>query len=471
MIPSDFLFPDQSTMKKITIIITGTLLTTLGFWFFCPEYGSGYSEEQRELWNERLKIFPAICQPGLNPDQQGPFTLQTNANLFQIFSGQTSDHINEYIRNKIDHDYVLKQQQTNLRDRLAPDCDFAVHPPSSQGGGVPTEGLPLPTLKKLADEGNWEACYYYLLRQESEVDSNREKHFIQMSREEQSLVIYYLALAARTNHAASVFLLRYIQEVNKIMFEKNRQLAPAHKPPGKNLLSEILYPSLDSVAGYEDFRQQLFQGDILSYIMLEYLTPGNIHAPEKEQLCRILLQQEKQGDSRAPGKLARILFAQFQQKSLYAHINEKETRKRLDSLVSRIPLVSKCSLKHQDIVKSYLVKWGIFTPNDCAGWKDYCEASRFAYKSAQQGDLTAMYLWLRFGLNSLDSFTREEWENISVFSRRLLDVGYIPFLELMSQHRSRTTSRLHNVLNSYYSRKSLDALYAKCAAIAPTGCQ
>ncbi len=447
-------------MKKLSLIIISIILVTLGVWLISPEYGSGYSEEQRRFWNERRGLYPAICLPGhdLN-DEQMPFASPSCMSMqFMLYMLATAQSMNEgrdsYL-SKMSEGKEQHRRQILLRNTEALDCDMVVNPPSDRED-IPLEGRSCFARRKLAEQGNAEACLQMLVQGKNASVIRSKDGLEKAPWGLVSNINHYLSLASNNDSITGEFLFRYFQTIqnefkNSFSTERIRFNAPVSDPPPP-----------ESVEGFEEFRHMLVTGDYTGLAVLKLLNQNHTCTAIRNEMYLTLLPLAQAGDTDAQRKIAQLVLTLDLFPNWEIHV---EMSKQLERWSKFFPAYPEW-LKNKNLqFKNALVKLGIVSPYGTREWQIHNAASNFAYEAARKGDLTCMALWLQFGIIDKNYFSREEWENIFIFTRCLLDAGYQPFLDFLGNHNQHGNPLLYHIICDYYSPASCEKLFWKCADI------
>lgn len=430
--------------RKYIIIFVGVLLVLGGVWAFWPGYGSGYSERQRQLWNERRELFPRDIL-------FDSVTMQYSYGL-ELAEGLENGKGNDILRGiKRQEDSIIQELLEN-RDKEALAWNVKV-PERPDLTKLPLEGLARSELVARAESGDGDACLMLAWQQLSSFQTRFGIAGLSWSAQHE--VERWLGKAVELKRPGAEFLLQYAGEMKEHLV-KNRGVRKRGQGkelnPGNN-------PSYISIPGYRDFLQALEQGDSLPFLVAEAILPELETLSEKKILYDVLLEQAKKGDAAAQRRMAQVYFHRR-----FWHIGDG-LRDRWDQMrqnealwKNRLDWLS--ATQSETVVKS-MERYGWLGVNDTQIWKDNDEACRFARQAGRQGDLTGMYLWLRYGVSSLGSISRADWEEMFSFARVLMEAGYAPYLEEFDRLVFYTDSRgrfcfqdnslHHSILGSFYS--------------------
>ncbi len=438
-------------MKKLSFILIAILLATLGTWYFWPEYGDSYSEQQRQLWNQRRGLMHPLCIESY--DNEGIIKPDTSG--LKLFSGlkiRRYEQAQHVVKQSIKIDKALQQQQFQLRNQLAPSCSFVVNKQGNEQE-LPQEGLSSVQLKEQIKQGDTTAPLTYLLRisAQNEYRNPALNSWMGFQNARQ-----HLMQAAQYGSRTAPFLLRYLETMRDTAAAYDRKAYYATSTPFQTPKVPIFH-GLESMPGYQEFHQELLQGNYEDFAVLECIIPEQDKDVLKRDIYNHLLSLSKKGDLQAQRHLVRMILEMFEQVPFRKDNAIREVHTAAANAIGRIPGFRNISYS----LATGLVRLGIYTPEDSTEWAYYSEASQYAYRTARQGDLTCMYLWLRFGIETKDYFSQEEWENIFAFTHRLLETGYTPFIDYVSTHEA-WPSLYQLIIRSYYPPASWERIVQQC---------
>lgn len=434
-------------MKKLLVIIPCLILTALCFWIFWPEYGSGYSEEQRRLWNEKRSLYPPVSL--MNKGISNNFR-----DSFFLFSGLDGEKAEILLEKKEERETHLNNILKTLHDAQAPDFECQSFPIQQPRQEI-LESLSYHELKHLAEKGNANASYLAISR----TPFYSQYGLAGMPWEGVQATKTLLARAVKEKRAGAEFLSQLIPNLQRQF--SDQKIETSLISPCFNS-DPIQLPRLENIPGFNDFRSALGKSDYEAYHVLETLLPEDSKHEAAQLLYDTLKQQADQGDIAAMRKLAQLHFGTYLHYAALSYNPEEEVNTKINRFLDKWIHLSNSSELHPKI-KLWLIKFGIFSPEDSQTWVRYRTASDYAYKAARHNDLTAMYLWLRLGIITKNHFSREEWENIFTFTRRLLEASYFPFIESMDIKHEDTAPFYCSILKTFYSTKSYDKFQELCA--------
>lgn len=116
----------------------------------------------------------------------------------------------------------------------------------------------------------------------------------------------------------------------------------------------------------------------------------------------------------------------------------------------------------------FLLSVGLVSAEDTMTMRNFREGAECARKAAKQGSLAGMYYWLRDGLWALDDFSREDWEDVFLYYRTLMEQSYIPYVTHLDYfaYPSRLDGEL---LVCMYPKLEQEQLFFPNSQLAPRG--
>lgn len=419
-------------MKKILIVCFCLLAGVLIYWLW-PQYGSGYSEEQRRLWNERRAIFPISW--GVNQVSPSREVLTFSGGLEEL-AGKTANEMKLLLTEKKNREEELSGMLMENRDRSGPDY-VAADTLRADVSRLPLCGLSEKEVAERALAGDGDAC----LKMVQSQFSHKIHGISWRGRHEADK---WLDRAVSLKRPGAVFLKNLIAEA--LVFQKSRI--------GSNGI-EFVGHGMDvkKISGYADFEKCLKKGDYPIYKTFSLIFLSEDMSQEREWVRKALLKGAREGSANCQRDLALLVFEGGTYFSWHSRIKAdiRKEKKRWTALLKWLPG------SWEKNVMAGLFSCNVIDADRTPAMKEYREAARYARQAARQGDLEGMYLWIRCGITSQERFTPEEWNDVFSYSRLLFESGYFPYLKMLKNEeegRSGADSLSASILRSYYSSKS-----------------
>lgn len=401
------------SMKKKSLLIACTVLlvtVVVGalFWFSSRDaYGSSYLEEQRKLWNERRALFPAAWRSkGVTP----------NPNDFSLLVDivpYTEEQLKELIDKRMGRDKQLRQEQIALRDREKPSF------PSDDLGK--REFLPIPVSQISAKDclararaGDGAACLMMAMH------VGLKQASLHLSWREEKDVNFWLSQAEEHGRPEARFLKNFLQ-----LSQKN---AREHVKPlgwGGVSVSSSSCPDCSRLSGYGDFLKCMEAGDSLPYSLWEKMK-FRYRLPDKElNILRDALRKKiKNGDVHAMEEWVTFYNeTTVEYRSIIYDISSDMGKETWENIIYHLPQA------YRDKSRLLLRRCGLMNAEDTDAMREFREVVEYAHLTARQGSLVGMAHWLRYGLFSLDHFSKEDWEDVFHYYRILVEQGYEHYLD------------------------------------------
>ncbi len=418
--------------KKLIVLIILLLLAVVASWVGYlgePEYGEGYSEEQRQIWNERRGLFPTIlwCDntvPGVD------CFLTSSAWLLLT---------KEDCLNRLEREKALQRRQIALRDREKASCQL------NPVGSPDLSALPAYLIARRecllrARRGDGAAC----LAMARHVLSD-DGPFIHWRAEKD--IKYWLSQAETCGRIEARFLLNFF-EMSLTHLRKSMN--------GSGSFDYAPCPDYTGLPGYHDFMKRIEAGDVLPYfilqgLMLSYAQKVNHELPV---LRSVLKKRGQNGELEA---MESLIFLEFEVNGGLGGASSRMYEEVRVSFWGRM-------MNHVERLTGYscepLFRWcGLLDIEDTKVMLMYREAAGYAHEAARRGSLDGMDIWLRHGLFSKDFFTREDWEELFQFHRLLLENSYVPYLNKRSPFNSGLTAVDQEILSCFYTQQSMEDTY------------
>lgn len=417
-------------MKKIFVVFLCFLAGGLAYWAW-PEYGSGYSEEQRRLWNERRALYPVAW--GLDGIASGSSRYRPFNNIAEI-TGWSVKEIERYVEEKKETESDIVGELEANRERLALDDKVFVSTDTSR---LPLYGLSEKEVTERALAGDGDACLMMVI-------SLGGDQFNGLSWRKRHEVNKWLDRAVAVKRSGAGFL--------KNLVIRSFEWPQSHLGTNGMVMLDN-GEGMEKLPGYSEFTECLKRGDYLAYRAARGILPLVRELKEKKMVYKALLKGSRESRVECCRGFALMVFEGEKGYSFVQRIGKDVEEKKNNGEASLKWLPASWSSK---IVTS-LFSCGIIGAERTSSMKDYREATLCARRAAQQGDMTGMYLWLRYGIACMEYFSAAEWSDILAYDRILSETGYLPYIKRKSESTSEHKEALdNNILCSYYSRKSYE---------------
>lgn len=386
------------------LILMAAILTAVIVGLVWPEqYGGSYSEQQRNIWNEQMEL--------------------THTDMFMIKFPAHYHYQGDYpsIERRWEINSKFSEQ---LRNESAP--EWNVIPPASPDlSKLPLEGMTFDELLHVAETQKNPDAYLTLLTS-TYVSGHPTK--LQLL-----LVKQWAVKAHELNRPGSGFLIRAIdQREATLPVSKDKKTAEHH---------------LASISGYKEFGDLISAGDFTLYKALLTVWPGMHRTSISTNLEKTLERKAGQGDATAQRQLGEYGFLLLD--STIETIEQEENRPRHRWILW---LSGKAEQWCPELIT-------ISKTMDTSPTRDHLnQYASWLKKAAEAGDLTAMDLWLTYGIETFKHYGRKDWNDILSYTDTLLEAGYKKDLSLF--HYSITRS--HAIINLSYSPKSLKLFASNC---------
>ncbi len=389
-------------MKKKTIVILSVLLFVLAgglvCWLSPPEYGEGYSEQQRKLWNERRALFPVAVQyNGETAEMQM---------LLRFISGSMEVLYDKNLGKNMEQDKVLRRRQLELRDAkggtFSPDWDKAPVIDSLPANCI-TEQECLNRARG-GDADAWLVMGSYMV-----LDRERKSVYVPTWRQVHD-ADYCFSQAEALGRPGARFMRRSLELIQQNCKQKyyTFPLSETHS-----------YEQLD---GYSEFLQCMRDGDFLLYsIWRESAVVRGNQPPEMDVLREALRERVRASDVRAMEGMAAVQCSS--PLTAWSLVLNELKESFWGRLVDSLPSVM------QESGMTFLQWIGVLSPDGTEYVRNLQEATACARKAAEQGSRVGMDYWLRFGLLTQQYLSKEDWENVFRYHRILMEEGYAPYME------------------------------------------
>lgn len=383
-------------MNKVTIFFACVGLFIF-FIFSAVFCRSGYSEKQRIIYNNVLSdIITSMPRP-IN----------------------TAEY-NSYSR--ID---CFSKDLDNLKEENAPDWKVKINSDFNLLT-LPEEGLTFAELIKRAEETHDANVYLYLASRAGlkypHTFQNHEYpfHFIHNGKK-------WLQAAIDKGRPGADFLLGVLNIQEKRLFTG---LPAAVELDFEHLPTAQDYDYLLNIAGYDAFRELIRQGDFELYKTLQFFEPHLYMSPLKDDMKAALTKQVEKGDKTAKRHLAELNLIPLSKMDITRNIEEEK---------KGLPTKS-------------CLRW-------LAMYEMALNSTRELKSLADEGDIRAMYSWLKYGLRFEAKYDVRIWRDIFNFSDILIRKGYADILESVAGisplERVVFSDFPWGILGRYYSEDSI----------------
>lgn len=426
-------------MKKTWIIFL-CLLAGLLLYCFWPEYGSGYSETQRRLWNEKLALYPDAWIKSGYP---------LNSDYFAGLTGEDVETAGTLLESKRKKEKVLADALETNRDRLGPDYEKAV-PFHRDVSRLPLDGLTDREVAERALAGDGNACLWMV---EGLCSLPLDGGLGVLSWRQKNEIDKWLDRAGALGRPGTAFL--------RGAFNKTWEAEKAALFKGREHASVEEFPISD-IPGYEQFEEHLRKGDCVLFRVYACLFSHRQVNEMENQLYDILQKEAQMGDSGAGRDYASLFFNHRLGSSsaigeyIIRELNSQQLKwkKRMSALPD---------FWREGIIK-ILFSCGVIDGRKTVNMKKYRKVADYARQAARQGDLTGMYLWLQYGLAGMTHFSAADWKDILEYNRILRESGYLPYLSYMEEHIGNESGdgylRMNEaILQSFYSPSTFRAFW------------
>ncbi len=394
-------------MKKKPLFICGGILAVLAaffyFWSGSNEYGECESECVRKYWNDFYQPYPEWSLPG------GSGWYASHAGLSEakrLQLRERQERLDSSLRLSVRQDAPIPWKVGDVLDL----------------NRLPLEGMSRREIRNLAVQNNADAC---LMMAKSHL-MYKQNGAVELTWGEAREVEYWLGRAIDLKRRGALFLLHYFREVRKaaVDYVVWDTLWSGH------------HPRPDSVNGYGDFEVAVQAGDTMLYRVLQDMCLKKDPPELKKCVIEGLKRKAAAGDIHAAGQLIQLLFdgwIKFQPRFGYVSatdINYEVVREMKEKLAwcSALPELNFMSIKtDRNVYEQFFFRHGMVSETSSETWKMVHACSNYAYRAACQGDLSAMFVWLKFGMAHTKYLSREEWENMIIFHRTLSEAGYLPY--------------------------------------------
>lgn len=416
-------------MKKVLFSLLGLIIVLLT-WAFWPEYGSGYSEEQRCLWNEQRTVYPlAWSKDALRP--------RDSWDVAEILGIDESEVKAQLIVKKSQAENILKKLKSN-RNKEALDWQVTL-PENPDLSKLPLNGLSKGELIEKAKNGDGDACLLIV----SSICGGNYLGTYELSWGQIRDVQKWLDKAIEWNRPGAEFLKNYFDLV-----KKSQKINRAQK--GGTKLKKA--PGTQDVMGYPEFAKQIRQGDYLLYKVMSRMVADFDPPLEKQIIYDAILPKAQQGDAVAQSDIGALFFENsgtsvLSEVATQIYTNTSAFKNKLDWMPDSL------ATKTINLIK----KLGLMSARDTSIVNRYEEACYFLRQAALQGDLRGMDLWLRYGITGCTYLSRKEWNDIFAYSQELVEAGYTP--QTTRHIEGRYDSLQTEILYSFYTQKSIKSLF------------
>ena len=428
--------------KRLSIggVASALLVGSLCFWLGLGEYGEGNAERVRKYWNDSRQPYPEWCLLSGVTD---------SANTYNTHAGLSEDEFNQLIERQRCLDSEL--ERLVRKDELIP-WKVGETPDLNR---LPLEGMSRAEIRQLAAQNNADAC---LMMAKSFLEYKKDGA-VELTWGEYHEVEYWLKRAIDLKRRGALFLLHYLRELRQsaVDYVIWDSLWPGHHP----------LPSL--INGYGDFDGAIQSGDAMAYMVLQDMCVKTDSPALGEYVIEELKKKADAGDTHAAGQLVKLLFdtwIRFEPR--FGYISSlsldswiiQEMKESL-SWLKVLPELDFMPIRtNQKIYEQFFFRYGMVSEESSETWKTCRICSDYAYRAACQGNLSAMFVWLRFGMSCVKHFSREEWENMIIFHRTLSEAGYLPYWKHceVDWKFEISTCFENEILRSWFSRESMDQL-------------
>ena len=428
-------------MKKTVLFALIVLLGAISgivCWLCRPQYGDGYSERQRELWNERRALFPVFWQYDGRDTQYDGKSSEVYVFLDILRSGGFLPVEKEEFEQTIRRDKWLRKKQLDLRDSEKTPFmfDLTREPDLSS---LPADRISSLECLERARGGDADACLAMVTNVSSSKLIFADILTWRQTRDRE----YWLSRAESLGRPGACFLKQFGKLLQKESVED------ALFDSGDMFSSVRMCPGYTSLPGYGEFLNAIDDGDVLLYSVWRNMLRWH-DLPDREEagLRKVLRQRIRSGDIRAMEGM--ITLQLVWRRNMYGRflgdLNQSWWMRMLAALPDQISKECRDMLYHVRFLDV----------DDCREAQNLREALECARVAARRGSKIGMDYWLRFGLLSQNFLTRDDWEDVIRYNRILLEEGYVPYMK--SWLHTNTFPELfycyypESVLNGYVGR-------------------
>lgn len=390
-------------VRKIVITSVALISALAGIFFGLgrSEYGNGYSEEQRKLWNEAWIHYPLSWRMSRLRSYDLKKIVPYDSSRLQIILDQKQAGIDE-----------LGEKQAVLRDdeKIPFELDENMRPDSSS---LPAGQVALKECLERAQGGDAEACLVMALQMGWPGDVFENLVGCDpLSWRRVRDVNFWLSRADSLGHPGA----RFLKYFFAVMCKTDRgDTIQGNEIPMVHCADYTSFP------GYEGFLKCLEEGDLLTYRVMRkidghYMPPGD-NDRERSVLENALRRRIEEGDVRAMENQAALFFDNFHFDSIVNEMKRSFWHQGAMALPKSM----------QDVSRRFLIRMGMLDAEDTETVRGFRQAAEYARQAARRGSFAGMNYWLQFGVSSLDYFTREDWEEVFRYHRILLGQKYVPY--------------------------------------------
>lgn len=418
-------------MKKKSILISLLLLLAMlagvVLWPAVPEYGDSYSEQQRKLWNERRALYPMAWGKERGYDLSG-WTVSR-------LTGKNRDNAESFAKQKAIRNKELAAEQMQLRDAEKLDFQLDRNVPLDFSS-LPASQVSVRECLKRARGGDADACLMMAFHLGWNGLTNQELLSWGRARD----VSFWLGRAEDFKRPGT----RFLRNFMTMILPENRK----REVIGKGKSTEYPCPDYTGLPGYAEWQQCLRNGDLLAYYLFKLLAADHVLPKrEKSLLMEALRKKAKSGDVSAMEKMCSLVFDQYFDMDWSQYIDDEMIKTRLGKMIGMLP-----DFMRESTFLSF-VRMGIVSAEDTETMREFRETAVYAHEAARRGSLAGMYYWFQYGQASLNTYTRDDWEEVFLYHRMMLERGYIPFIWNWDRGYKYPLER--ELLESYYPPKTL----------------
>ncbi len=420
----------------VWFLVLGALVVGLVAWVSEPEYGSDYSEVQRRLWNERRALYPptwCILSDGeMNPDRAEGLERIVPLDAIQL---------NNLLAQHKKANESLRKGQIEFRDGAGPEYPFGDVDVARINHAVSADRMNHELLEQ-ARLGNSDACLKLI--------AGTWRTMGNMSWGRAWEIDCWLKKAEASGRRGTKFL-RQLLEWNrhqlKIRIRESIAQGKGSRfgafPAGSMPLDYHL------LSGYDEFVECLKSGDFLLYqSMVLIMSPAEPKVSDKEKqiLIKALRDRIDDGDVEAMENMAILLLSLKSSRVSQELYQQTERAKKLIGVFPK---------KWGSYLNRVCIYLGIIDVEDTETMRSYMEGVRCARKAARHGSLIGMDYWLGYGQIVQGFWSRQDWDEVFLYHRTLLDREYVPYVKNLNRLPS-IRSLDSELMHCYYKDESFE---------------
>lgn len=216
----------------------------------------------------------------------------------------------------------------------------------------------------------------------------------------------------------------------------------------KNAYTELSEFNVKRIQGYKNFQKTVLSGNYEAYALFLFLNKKNDNFMERE-LLKILNEKAKKGDPKSMRELANLLFLR-EKRNFSSFDLIEEWDKNWESVLpikKTIPfLPENYRTTYEKQAKKAIDKIRIVQQMNII--------MEYYKKSAEQGDLDSMYLWINQKIDTVPYLcNRSDWSRIKKYYNTLVENGdWRIYKDFVCSEKN----YFNNFLIDYYSTKSIN---------------